>query len=66
MSAEKSTTMELIEHIRKCNTTADQILRRENVMLMVRDALYKEGPQLRIEISAIDALQVSLFILIDI
>ena len=58
MTAEKSTTMELIELIRKCDRSADQLLRRENCMLMVRDAIYKMGPELRIEMSAIDAIQV--------
>ena len=58
MTAEKSTTMELIELIRKCDRSADQLLRRENCMLMVRDALNKTRPLVQIEMGAIDAIQV--------
>ena len=58
MTAEKSTTMELIELIRKCDRSADQLLRRENCMLMVKDALNKMRPILKIEMDAIDAIQV--------
>ena len=58
MTAEKSTTMELIELIRKCDRSADQLLRRENCMLMVKDALDKMRPILKIEMDAIDAIQV--------
>ena len=62
MTAEKSTTMELIELIRKCDRSADQLLRRENCELMVRDALNKMRPVFKIEMSAIDAVQVRVFI----
>ena len=62
MTAEKSTTIELVELIRKCDRSADQLLRRENSILMVRDALTKMRPVLKIEMSAIDAVQVTLFI----
>ena len=58
MTAEKSTTMELIELIRKCDRSADQLLRRENCMLLVKDALNKMRPILKIEMDAIDAIQV--------
>ena len=58
MTAAKSTTMELIELIRKCDRSADQLLRRENCMLMVKDALNKMRPILKIEMDAIDAIQV--------
>ena len=66
MSAEKSTIIELIKLIQNCNRTADQLLKRENCMLMVRDALYKIRPELRIEMKAIEAIQVSLFVKNDI
>ena len=59
MSAEKSTSIELFELIGNCSKTADQLWRRENCMLMVRDALYKMRPALRIEMKAIEAIQVS-------
>ena len=62
MTAEKSTTMELIELIRKCDRSADQLLRRENCMLMIKDALNKMRPVLKIDMSAIDAIQVRSFI----
>ena len=58
MTAEKSTTMELIELIRKCDKSADQLLRRENCMLMAKDALSQMRPVLKIDIGAIDAIQV--------
>ena len=58
MTAEKSTTMELIELIRKCNKSADQLLKRENCMLMAKDALSKMRPVLKIDMGAIDAIQV--------
>ena len=62
MSAEKSTSIELFELIGNCSKTADQLWRRENCMLMVRDALYKMRPALRIEMKAIEAIQVRSFI----
>ena len=58
MTEEKSTTMELIELIRKCDKSADQLLRRENCMLMAKDALSQMRPVLKIDIGAIDAIQV--------
>ena len=63
MTTEKSTTMEVIELIRKCDRSADQLLKRENCMLMAKDALNKMRPALKIEIGAIDAIQVRSFIL---
>ena len=62
MTAEKSTTMELIELIRKCDRSADQLLMRENCMLMAKAALNKMRPVLKIEMGAIDAIQVRFFI----
>ena len=56
MTAEKS--RELIELIRKCDRSADQLLRRENCMLMVREAINKTRPLVQIEMGAIDAIQV--------
>ena len=56
MTAEKS--RELIELIRKCDRSADQLVKRENCMLMVRDAINKTRPVVQIEMGAIDAIQV--------
>ena len=58
MTAEKSTALELAELIRKCDKSADQLLRRENCMLMAKDALNKMRPVLKIDMGAIDAIQV--------
>ena len=56
MTAEKP--RELIELIRKCDRSADLLLRRENCMLMVREAINKTRPLVQIEMGAIDAIQV--------
>ena len=56
MTAENS--RELIELMRKCDRSADQLLRRENCMLMVREAINKTRPLVQIEMGAIDAIQV--------
>ena len=63
MTTEKSPTMELIELIRKCDRAADQLLMRENSILMTKTALNKMRPVLKIEMAAIDAVQVRSFIL---
>ena len=62
MTAEKSTTLEVIELIRKCERSANQLLRRENCILMAKDALNKMRPELKIDMSAVDAIQVRTFI----
>ena len=58
MTAEKSTSTEILELIRHCERSADKILRRKHFQDQVRVVIDKMVPELLIEVSAFDALQV--------
>ena len=60
MTAEKSTSTEILELIRHCERSADKILRRKHFQEQVRAVINKMVPELLIEVSAFDALQVRL------
>ena len=61
MSAEKSTTTQLLELIRQCDRSADNIIRRKYFQDQVRVVIQRMRPDLLIEVSAFDALQVRLY-----
>ena len=56
----KSTSIQLLELIGECERTANAILRKDHCNLMVRHVLSTSAPKFKIEISAMDAIQVRL------
>ena len=61
MTAEKSTTTQLLELIRQCDRSADNIIRRKYFQDQVRVVIQRMTPDLLIDVSAFDALQVRLY-----
>ena len=56
----KPTSIQLIELIWDCEKTANEILRRDHCNLMLKHVLSKSAPKFKIEIGAMDAIQVRL------
>ena len=58
MTAEKSTSTELLELIRHCERSAENMIRKKHFQELVGAVIQKMRPALLIEDNALDALQV--------
>ena len=56
----KSTSIQLLELLGEYERTASEILRKDHCNLVVRHVLSKSAPKFKIEIGAMDAIQVRL------
>ena len=56
--AAKSTSIQLLELIGECERSANEIIRKDHCNLMVRHVLNKMGPKFKIEVNAMNAIQV--------
>ena len=54
----KSTSIQLLELLGEYERTASEILRKDHCNLVVRHVLSKSAPKFKIEIGAMDAIQV--------
>ena len=58
--AAKSTSLQLLELIGEFERSATEILRKDLCHLTIRHVLNKMGPKLKIEVTAVDVLEVIL------
>ena len=56
--AAKSTSIQLLELIRECERSASEIIRKDHCNVMVKHVLNKMGPKFKIEVNAMNAIQV--------
>ena len=54
----KSTNIQLLELIRECERSACEIIRKDHCNVMVKHVLNKMGPKFKIEVNAMNAIQV--------
>ena len=54
----KSTSIQLLELIGECERSASEIIRNDHCNVMVKHVLNKMGPKFKIEVNAMNALQV--------
>ena len=54
----KSTNIQLLELIGECERSASEIIRKDHCNVMVKHVLNKMGPKFKIEVNAMNAIQV--------